>query len=274
MMTPCTAPARRVRLVSNLSKLSARRRGVSKNALLAAAAAKGDTLLHPAAGWVEYRHGSHLRIPRDASKGSRFPARGGVSDFAALREGAYCFVDKTGYIPLLSGKKERVKLLCRPRGFGKSLTLSMLRYFHGFEHRCRYERLFSGLDVDAHVVNGPLKPGRFLLMSFAFDQIPAARDLDEAATAFDAYVDKVVEDFALRYQEMGLELGWPGIRRDGDAAGNMRRVIEAASSCLQPINGANRQKNHPFYKTKGVSVVPLPPASQPLLTVQNPSRPL
>ena len=67
----------------------------------------------------------------------------GMSNFRKIREvpgGAY--FDKTGYIPELE-QGARVKLVCRPRRFGKSLTVNMLRYFHGFQFRNLYEELFK-----------------------------------------------------------------------------------------------------------------------------------
>ncbi len=53
----------------------------------------------------------------------------GKSDFRALRKGNYYYVDKTLFIREILDTSSEVILLPRPRRFGKTLNLSMLRYF-------------------------------------------------------------------------------------------------------------------------------------------------
>jgi hypothetical protein len=78
--------------------------------------------------------GSKLVVPTGTYT---FPL--GEGGFAEIREQIY--IDKTQFIaPIL---KKRVVLLCRPRRFGKTLTVEMLQQFHGVEFRGQYERLFK-----------------------------------------------------------------------------------------------------------------------------------
>ena len=51
----------------------------------------------------------------------------GVDDFEQLITNVYYFVDKTMFIQELIDKKGLVNLFTRPRRFGKSLNMSMLR---------------------------------------------------------------------------------------------------------------------------------------------------
>lgn len=53
----------------------------------------------------------------------------GVEDFEDLIKGGYYFVDKTGMIAELLLNQAKVNLFLRPRRFGKSLNLSMLKSF-------------------------------------------------------------------------------------------------------------------------------------------------
>ena len=53
----------------------------------------------------------------------------GIDDFEKLISKGYYYVDKTLLISELLEKKGEVNLFTRPRRFGKSLNLSMLRYF-------------------------------------------------------------------------------------------------------------------------------------------------
>lgn len=53
----------------------------------------------------------------------------GISDYKELVENDYYYIDKTLLIKELSDVGGKVTLLPRPRRFGKTLNLSMLRYF-------------------------------------------------------------------------------------------------------------------------------------------------
>ena len=67
----------------------------------------------------------------------------GISDFKKIRQPGLAYFDRTKYIPELQTKATDVQLICRPRRFGKSLTVTMLRYFHGFQFRDQYDELFK-----------------------------------------------------------------------------------------------------------------------------------
>lgn len=53
----------------------------------------------------------------------------GVDNFEKIRKGGYCYVDKSMLIKELLDLKGEANLFTRPRRFGKTLNLSMLRYF-------------------------------------------------------------------------------------------------------------------------------------------------
>ena len=53
----------------------------------------------------------------------------GVDDFREIIVKNYYYVDKTLFIKELLDKKGKVNLFTRPRRFGKTLSLSTLRYF-------------------------------------------------------------------------------------------------------------------------------------------------
>jgi hypothetical protein len=74
----------------------------------------------------------------------RFPI--GISDFRKLREEGYHYVDKTAFVDAVVGEDSEVILLPRPRRFGKTLNLSMLRCFLEKSPEDRGP-LFAGLAV-------------------------------------------------------------------------------------------------------------------------------
>ena len=72
----------------------------------------------------------------------------GIDDFKTLIEGSY-FVDKTKLIKeILDNYTIQVSLITRPRRFGKSLLLSMLRYFFTIEDAENNRKLFCGLEIE------------------------------------------------------------------------------------------------------------------------------
>jgi len=71
----------------------------------------------------------------------------GIDDFKELRQGDYYFVDKTSFIENLIDGHSKVTLITRPRRFGKTLTLSMLRWFFTIEHAIENKSLFTACHV-------------------------------------------------------------------------------------------------------------------------------
>ena len=69
----------------------------------------------------------------------------GVESFEEIRKEGFYYVDKTEMIKELLENRAKVNLFTRPRRFGKSLNMSMLKYF--FEYGCDRE-LFEGLAIE------------------------------------------------------------------------------------------------------------------------------
>ena len=53
----------------------------------------------------------------------------GIENFREIRTGGFYYVDKTGLIKTLLENPGKVNLFTRPRRFGKTLNMSMLKYF-------------------------------------------------------------------------------------------------------------------------------------------------
>jgi hypothetical protein len=71
----------------------------------------------------------------------------GLSDFKEVREEGYYYVDKSLLIQEIINRSSKVILLPRPRRFGKTLNISMLRYF--FEkHEDSLAYLFKDLAIE------------------------------------------------------------------------------------------------------------------------------
>ncbi|MCM1303607.1 MAG: ATP-binding protein [Lachnospiraceae bacterium] len=75
----------------------------------------------------------------------------GVDNFEDMIKNDYYYVDKTMFMKELLDLKGKVNLFTRPRRFGKTLNLSMLRYFFedtmDAERNARNRELFQGLKI-------------------------------------------------------------------------------------------------------------------------------
>ena len=76
----------------------------------------------------------------------------GREDFKEIIENSFYYVDKTKYIEELLLDGTQVKLFCRPRRFGKTLSMSTLRYFFDIKNGEENRKLFDGL----YISNSPL----------------------------------------------------------------------------------------------------------------------
>lgn len=68
----------------------------------------------------------------------------GISDFNRIRNGNFYFVDKTMYLPLIE-KKPSYLFLIRPRRFGKSVFLSMMRTYYDILRQDDFDAYFEDL---------------------------------------------------------------------------------------------------------------------------------
>lgn len=73
----------------------------------------------------------------------------GVSDFRRIRNERYYYVDKTEYLAKMK-ERDSFVFFVRPRRFGKSLFLDMLRLYYDRNEKENFEKLFGGLWIGAH----------------------------------------------------------------------------------------------------------------------------
>ena len=71
----------------------------------------------------------------------------GISDFKTIIEEKYYYADKTDMIGDILDDRAMVTLFTRPRRFGKTLNMSMMKYFFGIENTEENKKLFDGLAI-------------------------------------------------------------------------------------------------------------------------------
>ncbi|WP_336018193.1 AAA family ATPase [Fusobacterium polymorphum] len=72
----------------------------------------------------------------------------GLSDFKELIEEDFYYFDKTKFIDEVIKDGAKVKLFTRPRRFGKTLNISMLKYFFDIKEAEENRKLFKGLYIE------------------------------------------------------------------------------------------------------------------------------
>ena len=90
----------------------------------------------------------------------------GLSDFKEIIEYDYYYFDKTKFIENILEDGSKVKLFTRPRRFGKTLNMSMLKYFFDVKNKDENKNLFEGLNISKSEYFN--KQGEFPVISISF----------------------------------------------------------------------------------------------------------
>ena len=149
----------------------------------------------------------------------------GISDFEDLRAKNRYYADKTMYIPLLERAGDFLFLI-RPRRFGKSIFLSMLRCYYDIAKQDEFDRLFDGLWVKD---NPTQLKGRYQTMYFDFSQVVSR--YDNLITEFNKYCSNQLIWFAKQnaaYYDSGFYEDV--VSKAPDSIDQLRYICSAAKS--------------------------------------------
>lgn len=120
----------------------------------------------------------------------------GMMNFVAIREDNYYYVDKTRFIEKIENSN-RYFFFIRPRRFGKSLTMSMLRHYYDINTADKFERLYGDLYIGK---NPTPNHNKYLVMNLNFAVINA--DLGNYRSAMDAHCRIEFTMFCRRYANL------------------------------------------------------------------------
>nr|WP_314044692.1 AAA family ATPase [uncultured Leptotrichia sp.] len=90
----------------------------------------------------------------------------GISNFKDIIEKNYYYFDKTRFIEDILEDGAQVKLFTRPRRFGKTLNMSMLKYFFDVRNKEENRKLFENLEVSKSEYFG--EQGKYPVISISF----------------------------------------------------------------------------------------------------------
>ena len=100
----------------------------------------------------------------------------GVSDFRNIIANNCFYVDKTKFIEELVNDMTAVHLITRPRRFGKTLNLSMLKYFYDIEGNTENRKLFDGLYISNSLAMS--EQGKYPVIFLSFKDVKADSSLE------------------------------------------------------------------------------------------------
>ena len=154
----------------------------------------------------------------------------GISDFKRVRTEGYYYIDKTGYIPTLE-QAGSFLFFVRPRRFGKSLFINMLRCYYDLAEKENFEKLFGGLAI---AEDPTVNKNRYQVFGLDFStvNICEGKTLKER---FDSYMKIRSQLFLMRYAS--------------DYGEDFRRELPNASgmSLFSAISGYAKQKGFRLY---------------------------
>lgn len=119
----------------------------------------------------------------------------GVSNFTEVVEQNLYYVDKTMYLPLLE-QQPRNLFLVRPRRFGKSIFLSMLRAYYDLAQKDKFQTRFGELYIGSHPT--PLQ-GVYQVLYLDFSRVGGGVG-EELARNFNDYCCGSLDNFASIYE--------------------------------------------------------------------------
>lgn len=118
----------------------------------------------------------------------------GISDFVEVVEQNQYYVDKTMYLPMLEDQPSNLFFI-RPRRFGKSIFLSMLRAYYDIAQKEKFDKRFGNLWVGTHPT--PLQ-GKFQVLYLDFSRATGGNG--SLSENFDRYCSMVMNMFGKTYE--------------------------------------------------------------------------
>ncbi len=156
----------------------------------------------------------------------------GISDFKRLRNENFYYVDKTMYLPLIE-KMPSYLFLIRPRRFGKSLFLSLMRTYYDILQKDNFEKYFGDLWIGSHPTD---QRNRFQVLYFDFSKAGCSQPGTDMMTSFNDYCGLIINQFAHEYASY----------YDADYKATIENIASAKAK-LSYIEIKAKEKGYPLY---------------------------
>lgn len=153
----------------------------------------------------------------------------GISDFERLRQQNFYYVDKTMFIPRLEFASSYL-FLVRPRRFGKSLMLSMLKAYYDVNMKDCFDKLFGDLWIGSHPT--PYK-NYYAVLHLDFSQVIGS--IGKLQENFDEYCGMVCEIFAQQYEHLFYDGFAKDVKEASNAGGKLNLIGRKAKMYGVPL---------------------------------------
>ncbi|MFA1755949.1 AAA family ATPase [Fusobacterium animalis] len=124
----------------------------------------------------------------------------GLSDFKHLIEEDFYYFDKTNFIEQVIQDGAQVKLFTRPRRFGKTLNMSMLKYFFDIKEAEENRKLFKNLYIEK--TNSFKEQGKYPVIFLSLKDLKATtwKEMEKD-------IKSTIASLFLEYEDLYYELG-------------------------------------------------------------------
>ena len=124
----------------------------------------------------------------------------GLSDFKELIEENYYYFDKTNLIDEVIKDGSKVKLFARPRRFGKTLNMSMLKYFFDIKEAEENRKLFKDLYIEK--TENFKEQGQYPVVFLSLKDLKA-RTWEEMKKEIKITISRLLLEYEYLYNELG-----------------------------------------------------------------------
>ena len=155
----------------------------------------------------------------------------GIDDFKSVIEKNYYFIDKSKLIEDIIVDGAIVKLFCRPRRFGKTLNMSMMKYFFDISEKEKNRKLFEGLYIE----NSPMieEQGKYPVIFLTLKEIKG-NNIESMYTQ----IKTLISDLFNQYEYLRENLNERDIeifdnlwkRKDEDYSNSLKFLIECLNN--------------------------------------------
>ena len=148
----------------------------------------------------------------------------GQGSYETVATNNFYYVDKTPFIETIEKLDSRFLFFLRPRRFGKSLFVSMLKHYYDINRKDDFEELFGNTYIGKNPT--PLH-NTYPILYLNFSGIKAYSNIQETILSFNRHVNESIEVFLINYEKQ-FNLPQQQIERIleiDDAADQLRRLL-------------------------------------------------
>ena len=153
----------------------------------------------------------------------------GMQNWEDVRLSNYYYVDKTRFIPEIEAANHYFFFI-RPRRFGKSLLMNMLRQYYDIRKASLFDRLFGDLWIGQHPTESH---NQYLVLYLNFSMIGGG--LDHYEESMNVYCMQEMDDFCHRYADLLPKEALEGLHEKATAMAMLNHLNIMARRSNQQI---------------------------------------